>query len=97
MAKAVATLTKEFNEASVKVGENFDIELPIGGFIGQAWNKVQVVSGDATLVRSPAKASGGCTGPLSVTWTFKAEKAGDVEIVATPKFGTNSTFKVHVS
>lgn len=91
------TLTIEFNEAIVKKGEVFEISLPIGGFIGTTWKDIQVVKGEAALIKEPAVKSGGCMGPFSAEWSFRADKTGELEIVAKSIQSESQVFKIKVS
>ena len=98
MKKKVTTLTEDFNAATIRSGEEFQISLPEGGRAGWKWDDVHVVSGAATLLDAPdADRTTGCTGPFSAEWSYRAETSGDIEIEAKSNRGHKCTFKVHVN
>jgi hypothetical protein len=96
MTAPVATLTKKFNEATVKKGDIFQVELVEGGMPAVMWT-TQVVSGKATLLDETSK-------QLQPSWegkslhhrVYRAEEAGEIQIVASSR-EQNIAFKVHVN
>lgn len=91
--KIAATLTAQFNTATVKKGDLFQINLPEGGFVGQTW-KLQVVSGKASLEGTSQRNSNYCV----IERTFKAKEVGEIEIVAKARIGNETkSFKVKVT
>ena len=86
-------LTIYFNEASVKQGEVFQLDLPEGLIVGDIWDDVKVVSGKASLCDTarPGRSHG------VVEMTFKAEEVGEIVIAAKSKIGMTADFKVTVN
>ena len=99
MANPVVTLTEEFNQTSVKKGDTFRIVLHEGGIAGLSYDDVQVVSGKAKLLSNTREHY---QDPR--TLEFKAEAAGEIEIVAKGKLhamggkqGDTYRFKIQVN
>jgi len=88
----MTNLTTDFNTATVKKGETFQIDLLEGGFAGTHW-KLDVVSGAAKHIETIQRRTNlGYVGRV-----FEAQERGDIEIVATSNSGSKSTFKVKVA
>lgn len=77
MAKPTVTLTETFNQATVKKGDIFRIELNEGGIAGLGYDDVQVVSGKAKLLSDTREHYDD-----PHRFEFKAEEVGEIEIVA---------------
>ncbi len=92
-----ATLTKKFNEITVKKGDTFQVDLEEGGLLGVMWD-AQLVSGKATLLEDTCKEifPGACDGPILHRKVYRAEEAGEIKIVAKSQY-SNVTFKVRVN
>ena len=76
--KEVPFLSQGFNNVSVKKGDTFKIELYEGGIAGAIYD-LEVIAGKATLIDTDEQRKGS----VAVrTYTFKAQEAGDVEVVA---------------
>lgn len=93
------TLTKHFNKATVKAGDLFEIDVREGGVAGLQY-KVEVVSGTATEVDVVREAQG-FRHPdqmVMIRHIFRAEKAGDIQIVAHERRPTmpSDTFTIKV-
>ncbi len=89
----MVTLTSKFNEATVKKGETFRIDLNEGGFVGAKWD-LEIVSGKAKLVKTIPHS--GNFGPVGRV--FEAQDSGDIEIVAKGRpGGAKHTFKIKVN
>jgi hypothetical protein len=95
--KETPTLTERFNEVTVKKGDIFQVDLVEGGIAGVMWNS-QVVSGKATLLSATSKEHlpGACDGQSTQRRVYRAEEAGEINIVAKSKF-KDIAFKVHVN
>jgi len=94
----MTTLTEKFNTAIVKKGDIFQVDLPVGLPVGDSisvkWD-VQVTSGKATLLKIQVVRPR-CE-PSIQRREFRAEEAGEIEIVAKEKTGRSVTFKVKVN
>ena len=90
-------LTVEFNVASVKKGETFEIEMVGGGFVGETWT-LSVVSGHAKFLskKSVSEHGGGCSDVFERS-VFRAQEKGDIEIVARGKFASPVKFRINVT
>jgi len=93
-------LTEKFNEATIKKGDVFSINLPIGGFVGLWWEKPEIAEGKATQLPDlpgEEQKTGGCAGPFNATWRFKAESDEDIKIVMKNSMGKTCAFKLRVN
>ncbi len=94
------TLTQKFNQAVVKKGETFQVELTEGGIANLHWD-VAVVSGQATQIDKISKE---ITPPYAsdtawaVTTVFRADETGDIDIEAKARGASKGLhFKVQVT
>ncbi|MBI3441395.1 MAG: hypothetical protein HY052_06300 [Proteobacteria bacterium] len=93
-------LTTNFNAVTVNKGETFEIDLIGGGFVGARWD-AEVVSGKATLLNTQCHSDGAGCAMVTEKRVFRAEEAGEIEIVAKCHPGmypsNTCTFKVKVN
>jgi hypothetical protein len=78
MQQEIPSLCQGFNAVSIKKGELFKIELVEGGQTGMSYD-VDVVSGKAVFQGTDERRNGAF---VDRTFYFRAEEAGDVEVVA---------------
>lgn len=78
MQKEIPSLCQGFNAVSVKKGGYFKIELVEGGPTGMSYD-VEVVAGSAVFQGTHEQRHGAV---VERTFYFRAEEAGDVEVVA---------------
>lgn len=89
-------LTAEFNEATIRKGETFQIQLLEGGYNHWRWS-LEIASGQVTLLSAPnSDRAEWCMMPVA-EWLYRTEEKGDIEIVAREKrTGQTRAYKVHV-
>ncbi len=86
-------LTSEFNHATVRKGETFEVELRTFGESPTFWRNVEVTTGKASLV-------GIQEGPYQCgsyfRRQFKADAKGNIEITATGDFGEQHAKQIEI-